>query len=250
MSCLKGSPSRDAVGCSPDAFLSSSLRGGQTFNPSELLLNWPESWYALPPASVTSEHCYKGGEGCSCTESECDAGECCVSLGVNLEGGGSNEDCSAGGEDLEKEDLSGGVIELEQSWELGSLAVHFHPLENENCAITQVRLGLRGEALQREASVAFCALVSTRASMHSKLRSRSISAVVSDWQMKWNWDLVLDKVSELNKRWTQHNEGGASGGGGARRVGVVAQWWQGVRRSEAGGKLTWRVLASGNWEVW
>ncbi|GAQ88465.1 hypothetical protein KFL_004310030 [Klebsormidium nitens] len=242
MSCLEGSPRGKAAGYSPGAFLSSSLAGGKILHPSELLLNWPESWYVAPPDEGE-------GEGCACIEPACNAGECCDIIGLNPEGGAKDEDCSEGGGEFEKEDPSGGVVEPEEAWVLGWTA-DCPPLEGERCGVSQARLGFGGGALQCQASVLFRALVSTRASMHSKLRSRPISAVVSDWQMKWNWDLVLDKVSELNKRWAEHNGGGAKRGGGSPRGGVVAQWWKGVRRTEAGGKLTWRVLASGSWEVW
>eukprot|EP00243_Klebsormidium_subtile_P000287 TRINITY_DN1049_c0_g1_i1.p1 TRINITY_DN1049_c0_g1~~TRINITY_DN1049_c0_g1_i1.p1 ORF type:complete len:254 (+),score=57.63 TRINITY_DN1049_c0_g1_i1:385-1146(+) len=247
MSCLQGSPPGEAAGCSPGAFLSSSLAGGKALHPSQLVLDWPESWYGLPPASINSELSCGAGEGCGCPKLHLSAGAGCI---LNLEGGAKDGYGSEGSSELEEEDLSRGVVELEQSWVLGSFAVGYPPLEVDRCGKSQVRLGSGGSAPQREASVLFRALVSTRASMHSKLQSRPISAVVSDWQMKWDWDLVLDKVSELNSRWTQQNAGSAKRVGGTPRVGAIAQWWKGVRRSEEGGKLTWRVLASGSWEVW
>jgi hypothetical protein len=95
--------------------------------------------------------------------------------------------------------------------------------------------------------VSFFSLVSTRASMCAKLRSRSVSVVVRDWQLKLDWDQVLDKVSELNQRLRQRCGGGFKE---AKKGGVVAQWWEGGRRIEASGKTTWHVLCHGSWEVW
>lgn len=107
---------------------------------------------------------------------------------------------------------------------------------------------LGGAVLRRGASVPFRSLISTRAEMHTELQRRPISAVVSDWRIKCHWDRVLDKVSELNKRWAQRRGGENQG---KRKGGVIAQWWKGVRRIEAhGGKSIWQELTSGSWEVW
>ncbi|GAQ89776.1 hypothetical protein KFL_005610030 [Klebsormidium nitens] len=105
---------------------------------------------------------------------------------------------------------------------------------------------LVGGVLRRGASIPFMSLVSTRAKMHAELQRRPISAVVSDWRIKCHWDMVLDKVSELNKRWAQRRGGHDQGN---REAGVIAQWWQGVRRIEAhGGKSIWQELSGGSWE--
>jgi hypothetical protein len=115
------------------------------------------------------------------------------------------------------------------------------------CAGNSVELGGLYTPEGSLVRISFFSLVSTRASMCAKLRSRSVSVVVRDWQLKLDWDQVLDKVSELNKRLRQRRRGGVKE---AKKGGVVAQWWEGGRRIEAGGKTTWHVLCHGSWEVW
>ena len=274
-SLFKHPPLEKTTVCTPTFVLSSSPF--TKFDPASrqsLLVQWPDSWHAisaphalqgagvnpsndgltsleLKVTELSSSDSELGSEGesedwdaasvcsggfvCACSKPD----ECFTLLGEDT-------DCVPNGRTL----IPDGLVQLEPEWGVQELLVAPPLAAIDGRSASEMFVGARRE-LRRHASVPFLALVSTRAKMHSTLQKRPLSAVVSDWQMKWSWDRVLDKVAELNQRLAEKGVNAAGPGGEERGTGgVVAQWWKGVRRLEADGGLGWRVLENGSWEVW
>jgi hypothetical protein len=124
--------------------------------------------------------------------------------------------------DLGQESPFGELVEFDAFWMLCPLAVRDQSIQG--CVSSQVRVINEGSVPQCKASILFQMHVHKRSDMQSQLRSRLVSVVVNDWQMKWAWKLMLDKISKFNESLRQQYVRFANPLREAPRRRIVAEW--------------------------